>query len=116
MSEGISGFSDAVQFWKKAVKEEQNVTSSEQSGKKVVRPGIEKGYDALLLSNTVSEGNKLMRRTSLQFSLHEDLHRPIVKIVDRDTKELIREIPPEKFLDMAAAFMKQAGLIVDESV
>lgn len=116
MNEGISGFNDAVQFWKKTVMEEPKSSSAELKGKKIENPGIEKGYDPFLLSSTVTEGNKLMRHTSLQFSLHEDLHRPIVKVLDRDTEEVIREIPPEKFMDMAAAFMKQAGLIVDESV
>jgi flagellar protein FlaG len=34
--------------------------------------------------------------------------------VDNDTKEIIREIPPEKTLDMISKMWELAGLVVDE--
>jgi uncharacterized FlaG/YvyC family protein len=45
------------------------------------------------------------------------IHKPddiIVKIIDTDTKEVIREIPSEKILDMFANMLELAGLLVDE--
>ncbi|MBE5874939.1 MAG: flagellar protein FlaG, partial [Lachnospiraceae bacterium] len=37
-----------------------------------------------------------------------------IKIVDRTTKEVIKELPPEKTLDMIAKVWELAGIMVDE--
>ena len=49
-----------------------------------------------------------------EFSYHEATKRISVKIVDQDTNEVIREIPPEKTLDMISKMWELAGLVVDE--
>ena len=49
-----------------------------------------------------------------KISYHEATKRISVKIVDNDTKEIIREIPPEKTLDMISKMWELAGLVVDE--
>ena len=49
-----------------------------------------------------------------EFSYHEATKRISVKIVDNETKEIIREIPPEKTLDMISKMWELAGLVVDE--
>jgi len=51
---------------------------------------------------------------SLRFQIHEKLNEVMVKVIDSDTKEVIREIPPEKLLDMFASMLELAGLLVDE--
>jgi flagellar protein FlaG len=38
----------------------------------------------------------------------------MVKIVDKQSKEVIKEIPPEKILDMVAQMCENAGLFIDE--
>jgi len=40
----------------------------------------------------------------------------IIKIVDTDTKEVIKEIPPKKLLDMVAKMCEMAGIMIDEKV
>lgn len=54
--------------------------------------------------------------TRLEFKIHDDTKRIMVRIYDKVSDELITEIPPEKFLDLIAGLWKQAGLIVDEKV
>ncbi|OOB79636.1 MAG: hypothetical protein ATN34_04205 [Epulopiscium sp. Nele67-Bin002] len=49
----------------------------------------------------------------LRFSYHEDTQRMMVKVVDQDTEEIIREIPSKEVLDMLAAMWDAAGLFVD---
>lgn len=51
---------------------------------------------------------------SLEFRIHEKTNEIIVKIIDTDTKEVIREIPSEKMLDMFVDMLELAGLLVDE--
>lgn len=55
-----------------------------------------------------------IQNRSLRFKIHEKTHEVIVKVVDAETEEVIREIPPEKLLDMFANMLELAGLIVDE--
>lgn len=54
--------------------------------------------------------------TSIKYELHDKLDRYYVKIVDSATNELVREIPPEKMLDMYAAMAEFMGLMVDERI
>ncbi|WP_445669648.1 flagellar protein FlaG [Paenibacillus sp. FSL R10-2736] len=51
---------------------------------------------------------------SFEISVHEKTHAIMVKIFDKQSGDLIREIPPEKLLDVAANMMELSGLIVDE--
>lgn len=52
----------------------------------------------------------------LRFKIHEPTGEIIARIVNRETGEVIREIPPEKFLDMVAKLQELAGILVDEVV
>ena len=45
---------------------------------------------------------------------NEKTNRVTIKIVDKKTKEVIKEFPPEKTLDMIAKVWEMAGLMVDE--
>ena len=55
-----------------------------------------------------------MKNTSCEFGIHDATNRVTIKIVDKDTQEVIREVPPEKTLDMIAKVWELAGLLVDE--
>lgn len=55
-----------------------------------------------------------LRYTNLQFSIHEKTHEIMVKVVDSESGEIIREIPPEKVLDAVAKMWEIAGIILDE--
>jgi len=70
---------------------------------KVVIEAIEKANKA------ISGGNR-----RFEFSIHEETKAIMVKVIDAETNELIREIPPEKILDIIAAIWEMAGIIVDE--
>lgn len=54
--------------------------------------------------------------TSLKFELHEDLNRYYVQVVDQETKEVVREIPPRELLDFYAEMTKYLGLFIDEKL
>lgn len=51
----------------------------------------------------------------LKFSVHEDTNRIMVKVINRSKfeEEVIREIPPEKILDMMAEMLDIIGLLID---
>lgn len=54
--------------------------------------------------------------TVLDVSIHEKTHAIMVKVLNKETGELIREVPPEKTLDIVAKMMEIAGLLIDERV
>ena len=55
-----------------------------------------------------------MTNSELQFGIHELTNRVTIKIIDKDTKEVIKELPPEKTLDLIAKAWELAGIMVDE--
>ena len=65
------------------------------------------------LNKTVKQASP-MHHTQLSFKYHEDTNRISITVTDSDTDEVIREIPPEKPLDMLAKAWEMAGLLVDE--
>lgn len=54
------------------------------------------------------------QNSELQFGIHEGTNRITIKVIDKDTKKVIKELPPEKTLDMIAKAWELAGLMVDE--
>jgi len=51
-----------------------------------------------------------------KFSIHEGTGEIIVKLEDTNTGEVIREIPPEKLLDLVAKMQEMArGMDSDQS-
>lgn len=53
-----------------------------------------------------------IRSQGLEFSIDEDSHRTIVKIVDKNTKDVIRQIPTEEALEIAKALDQASGLLI----
>ena len=53
-------------------------------------------------------------RTNCEFSYNDEIHRIAIKVIDSDTKEVIREIPAEETLKMIEKLYELAGVLVDE--
>ena len=66
------------------------------------------------LKRAVEEINKKANNSEAVFGVHEQTNRITIKIVDKKSKEVIKEFPPEKTLDMIAKVWEMAGLMVDE--
>jgi flagellar protein FlaG len=70
------------------------------------------------LSAAVEHINKMLQTVSptLKFSIDDDSHRTIVKIVDQQTQEVIRQIPTAEALDISKALSKAQGLLIKQAV
>lgn len=66
------------------------------------------------MADAVSKANLRMEHTRCEYSYHKKTNRVSIKVIDRDTDEVIREIPPEKSLDMLQKMWELAGMLVDE--
>lgn len=66
------------------------------------------------IRKAVEQMNKKMEHSEAIFGIHEATNRVTIKLVDKTTKEVIKELPPEKTLDMIAKVWELAGMMVDE--
>ncbi|PIC69452.1 flagellar biosynthesis protein FlaG [Sporosarcina sp. P16b] len=62
--------------------------------------------------------NKFLESANVQlrFKFHEQLNEYYVTIVDPETEEVVREIPPKKLLDIHAAMRDFIGLLIDHKI
>ncbi len=49
----------------------------------------------------------------LRFSIHEGTERVMVQVLNKQSQEIIREIPPERVLNMVAQIQDMIGVFVD---
>lgn len=68
------------------------------------------------IRKAVDEINKKVHNSEAVFGIHETTNRVTIKIVDKDTKKVLKEYPPEKTLDMIAKVWEMAGLLVDQKL
>jgi flagellar protein FlaG len=52
--------------------------------------------------------------TTLDFSIHQETKRIIVKVLDKNSGELLKEIPHESSLDFLAKLWDMTGILMDE--
>ena len=88
---------------------EQSNTSADPKGEQqqhVTNEQIKKAVEKL--------NKNMMSHSEAVFGIHEATNRVTIKIIDKDTKKVIKELPPEKTLDMIAKVWELAGILVDE--
>jgi flagellar protein FlaG len=70
------------------------------------------------LIEAIEEANKALKGADkrFEFSIHEGTKEIMVKVINDETDEIIREIPPEKILDMVAKIWEMAGILVDRKI
>ena len=59
---------------------------------------------------------EMIHNIGLRFSIHKPTGRTVVRVINKDNDETIREIPPEKILDLAAKIDEMMGIMFDKTV
>lgn len=67
------------------------------------------------IQELVDEAQSVLQRVNgqLTFKVHEGTGRILVQVVEKETKEVLREIPSEKMLDVIAGIWQWSGIAVD---
>ena len=96
--------------------DEKAVKAADNSSAGINQKIADAVVDKARLKSAVGSSNMVLfkNNTHLKFQIHEKTKEIMVKIIDDETGDTLKEIPPEKILDMVAGFMEMAGLIVDE--
>lgn len=97
-----------------------NVRRELPNNKEVIKAEAEpqKKYSEEEIKSAIGSVNKALNPydRKLEFSVHEATNLISVKVIDTNTEQVIREIPPEKILDMVAKLWEMAGIIVDKKI
>ena len=92
-------------------KDKKDKWAEVQSDKEVSPDKVKEAVDDI--NKKIKQANPL-HHTACSFKYHDDTNRISITVKNADTDEVIREIPPEKALDMLAKAWEMAGLLVDE--
>jgi len=94
----------------RAEKKPENTASVKPASKEVITASeIEKAIEKT--NNVLSQ-----RSTGLEFSLDADSGKTIVKLIDKETKEILRQYPTEEMISISKAIDKFQGALVSEKV
>lgn len=96
--------------------EEIKVKQTAETGNQEHMYKEEKSLDKGQVKEMVEAMNQFMEPThsALKFEYHEKLEEYYVTIINSDTNEVIKEVPPKKMLDMYASMAELLGIIVDK--
>ncbi|SHJ67101.1 flagellar protein FlaG [Paramaledivibacter caminithermalis] len=98
---------DAVDSARQLRSSENNGSSRREEdiplSEKTIKEAVDKANKKLVLADR-----------KFELSINDETNDIIVKVINKETDEVVREIPSEKILDMVAKMMELAGLFVDE--
>ena len=79
---------------------------------------INENIDNNEIKEAVDLANKKIKifNTNLDFSIDKELNKIVVKVIDKDSKEVVRQIPPEDVLKMAKNFEKYGSFLFNKNV
>lgn len=109
----ITGFKSEVFDQKNNTNREEKVDLTKKIQNKeenVALPGEKRLIEAIEKANKGMTGD----HTSLKVSIHKKTNDIVIKLIDTETKEVIKEIPSEKIIDMVAEMCERAGIFVDK--
>ena len=91
----------------------QNVPETEEEDMEVLF-NMEKEPAMSTIDSAISKMNAEMAKTRCAYAYDEDTKRITIKVYDDETDELIREVPPEKSLEVLKKVWEMAGIMIDE--
>ncbi|MBW1670925.1 MAG: flagellar protein FlaG [Deltaproteobacteria bacterium] len=68
------------------------------------------------LLNQIQQNINIMHNVSLQFSMHKATGRTMVNVTEQESGKLIRQIPSQQVLDLAAKIDDMIGILFDKKV
>lgn len=107
--------SNPKQAVEQVVKQGSNTTNN---SKELLKPLDNIEETKLKVQEAVKALNEMLEVThnASKFMYHEGLERYYVTVVNKDTEEVVKEIPPKRLLDAFYEMQKMLGMIVDEKI
>ena len=118
--EKVAAAPEAVQVAEQPAQDAPSFAQPQEPGKDPAIQEINNSEEKVEQDNekikkAISDLNKKISSDSeAVFGIHDKTNRITIKIVEKDTKKVIKEFPPDKTLDMIAKVWEIAGIMVDE--
>ena len=87
---------------------ENGTVTPQQASKEPSREQLDKAVSALNQSSQ-------MKTQGIEFSIDEDSQRTVVKVIDQETKEVLRQIPTREAMELAKTFDSTKGSLISQS-
>lgn len=89
--------------------DQKTATDSKQTAAKPSKDEVDKATEKM--QNFVDSV-----RGDIRFSIDEDSGKTVVKVIDRETQEVLKQFPSEEALELAKALDKFQGILVKQQV
>lgn len=87
-----------------------------QQGDAVAKEAVTTELSNEKIRKAVEKLNSALEATECRYSFHDDTNRIVIRVVDKETDEVIKEFPAEETLDMIYKAWELAGILVDEKL
>jgi flagellar protein FlaG len=94
-------------------KEVINKTVSQEEMKRIVNQEVPEIDEVIKDLNKIASSNILNKKVKL--SVNKEINRVIIKIVDKNTDKVIKEIPCKELQQLAMHLKKAIGILFDEN-
>ncbi len=96
--------------------DQAKMTSSQQV--ELAKVTSSQQVDQALLDRAVDDLNAFVQdvRRELRFSVDDDSGRTVIKVIDSESQEVVRQIPPEEVVAMTQRLHSRSGLLMQAEV
>lgn len=105
----------ATQEINKIKPDEQELKKQPLQVEEVKGTGVKPSQEEVIKAVEQLNDSSKLGDKHLKFQIHEETDRVMVKILD-EKGEVLKEIPPEETLEMAAKIQKSVGLLIDNYI
>ena len=118
---GIDNLRIQAQQYDSSAREDIAISAPEESQenvKPIAKQDVDKGDEQPLSEKEqqrrMARLQDTLKNHNIEISYNEEVNRYAIKVLDSDSKEVVKEIPSEKTLEMFARMLEIEGLLVDE--
>ena len=118
---GIENLRMQAQQYDSTTREDIAVSAPEESQENInpiAKQDVDKGDEQPLSEKEqqrrMARLQDTLKNHNIEISYNEEVNRYAIKVLDSDSKEVVKEIPSEKTLEMFARMLEIEGLLVDE--
>jgi flagellar protein FlaG len=103
---GFSFADNVVESRQRTAAALQQVERADSNFRQAMRVNLD-----VALRKLQSDANIFNRK--LSFSMHKDLNRVVIRVLDSETGAVIRQLPPDQILHMMEEIRKASGVFLD---
>ena len=118
---GIDNLRVQAQQYDSSAREDIAISAPEESQenvKPIAKQDVDKGDEQPLSEKEqqrrMARLQDTLKNHNIEISYNDEVNRYAIKVLDSDSKEVVKEIPSEKTLEMFARMLEIEGLLVDE--